>query len=108
MMHIKIHVNTLRPGQNGCHLTDDHLKCIFLNENIWILIKISLKFVPKGRINNIPALGQMMAWRLVGVKPSSEPMMDYWRIYASLSLNELTICKQYFHFTIKHTVKPLI
>ena len=26
-------------------------------------IKISLKFVPKGPINNIPALVQIMAWR---------------------------------------------
>ena len=29
---------------------------IFLNENVLILIKISLKFVPNGQINNIPAL----------------------------------------------------
>ena len=28
----------------------------FLNENVLILIKFSLKFVPKGQINNIPAL----------------------------------------------------
>ena len=31
-------------------------KCIFLNENVWIPIEISLKFVPKGPIDNIPAL----------------------------------------------------
>ena len=31
-------------------------KCIFFNENIWISIEISLKFVPKGPIKNIPAL----------------------------------------------------
>ena len=31
-------------------------KCIFFNENVWILIKISLKFAPKGKIKNIPAL----------------------------------------------------
>ena len=31
-------------------------KPIFLNENIRISINISLKFVPKGQINNIPAL----------------------------------------------------
>ena len=38
-------------------LADDMMfKCIFLNENIWISINISLKFVPKGPINNIPAL----------------------------------------------------
>ena len=38
-------------------------------------IKISLKFVPKGPINNIPALVQIMAWRRLGYKPLSEPMM---------------------------------
>ena len=42
---------------------DDIFKCIFLNENVWILIKNSLKFVPKVRINKIPALVQIMAWR---------------------------------------------
>ena len=36
--------------------TDDIFKCTFLNENVWIPIKISLKFVPKGQINNISAL----------------------------------------------------
>ena len=51
------------------------LKCIFLNENLWILLKISLKFVPKGPINNIPSLVQVMAWRRPGDKPLSEPMM---------------------------------
>ena len=34
---------------------------ISLNENVRISIKISLKFVPKGQINNIPALVQIMA-----------------------------------------------
>ena len=67
--------NTMRPRQNGWHFPDDILKCIFLNENIWILIKISLKFVPKGPINYIPALVQIMAWRRPGDKPLSEPMM---------------------------------
>ena len=45
------------------------------NENVWISIKISLTFVPKGPINNIPALVQMMAWRRSGDKRLSEPMM---------------------------------
>ena len=66
---------TLRPRQNGRHFTDDILKCIFLNENNWIWIRISLKFVPKVPINNIPALVQIMAWRRPGEKPLSEPMM---------------------------------
>ena len=47
----------------------------FLNENILIPIKISLKFVPKGSFNNIPALVQIMAWRRPGDKPLSESMM---------------------------------
>ena len=50
-------------------------KCIFLNENVWIPIKISLKFVPKGPINNIPAMFQIMARRRPGDKPLSEPVM---------------------------------
>ena len=68
-------VNTLRPRQNGRHFADDIFKCIFLNKNVWISIKISLKFVPKGPINNIPALVEIMAWRRPGDKPLSEPMM---------------------------------
>ena len=58
-------LNTLRLRQNGRHFPDDIFKWIFFNENVWILIKISLKFVPKGPINKIPA----------GDKPLSEPMM---------------------------------
>ena len=38
-------------------LADDIFKCIFLNENIWISIRISVKFVPKGPINNISIIG---------------------------------------------------
>ena len=67
--------NTLRPRHNGCHFTDAIFKCIFLNENFWIPIKISLKFVPKGPINYIPTLVQIMAWRRQGDKPLSETMM---------------------------------
>ena len=44
-------------------------------EHVWISINISLKFVPKGRINNIPALVKITAWHRPGDKPLSEPMM---------------------------------
>ena len=67
--------NTLRPRQNGRRFAGDTFECIFLNENVRISIKISLKFVPKGPINNNPALVQIMAWRRSGDKPLSEPMM---------------------------------
>ena len=58
---LKFHVLCLfygaeRPRQNGCHFPDDIKKRIFLTENVWIRIEISLKFVPKGPIINIPAL----------------------------------------------------
>ena len=46
-----------------------------MKEKFCILIKISLKFVPKGPIDNNPALVQKMAWRQIGEKPLSEPML---------------------------------
>ena len=47
----------------------------FLEWKLWISINISLKFVPRGAIYNIPTLGQVMALRRPGDKPLSEPMM---------------------------------
>ena len=73
---IKRHAfNTLRPRKNGRYFADDTFKLIFFNENVAISIKISLKFIPKGPINNIPAMVQIMAWRRSGDKPLSEPVM---------------------------------
>ena len=73
--HPELIANSLRPRPNRRHFADDILKCIFLNENEWHSIKISLKFVPKVPINNVPALVQIMAWHRTGDKPLSEPMM---------------------------------
>ena len=69
---IEFKVNTLRPRQN---FADNIFKSVFLNENVWILLKISLKFVPKVWIHNITALVQIMAWCQPGDKPLSELMM---------------------------------
>ena len=66
---------TLRPRQNCRHFADDILKCIFLNDNVWILLKIWLKLVPKVPMSNILAMVQIMAWRRSGDKQLSEPMM---------------------------------
>ena len=63
------------PRQNGRHFADDTFIHIFLKENVRILIKLLLKFVPKGPINNILVLVQIMAWRRPGDNPLSEPMM---------------------------------
>ena len=37
-------INRLRPRQNGRHFADDIFKCIFLNGNVWIPIKNTMKF----------------------------------------------------------------
>ena len=49
-------LNSSSPAQNGRHFADDIFKCIFVNEKFCILIKISLKFVPKVPIDNNTAL----------------------------------------------------
>ena len=67
--------NSSYPGQNGCYFTDDTFKSIFMNENFCILIRISLKLVPKVPINNNPTLVQIMAWRPIGDKSLFEPLL---------------------------------
>ena len=68
--HLKF--NLLRPSDA---FSDDIFKWIFFNENVSIVIKISLKFVPQGPIDNTAAVVQIMTWRCPGNKPLSEPMM---------------------------------
>ena len=80
----------LRPRQNG-RFRGRHVEMHFFNENVWIPVKISLKFVPKGPMNNIAALVQIMAWR----RPRATHYLNqwwlvYWHIYASPGLSELT------------------
>ena len=83
-------INTLRPRRNEQHFADDIFKHIFFNENVGILIKISLKFVRKGPISNIPALVQIMAWHCSGNEPLSELMMISLPMHISVrGLNEL-------------------
>ena len=73
-VHVTLtYINTLRPRQNGRHFPDDIFKCIRLNENLWISMKISLSFVPENPCNNVPALVQIMAWYWKGNKP--KPMV---------------------------------
>ena len=63
-------------GQNGRHFADDIFKCIFVNEMscFFILIEISLKFVPKCPVDNNPAMAKIMAWHRIGDKPLSDLM----------------------------------
>ena len=56
-------------------VTDDIFRLISSYESSLISIQISLKFVPKGLINNMPSLVQTLAWRRIDDKLLSEPMM---------------------------------
>ena len=68
-------INSSPPGQNGCHFADNIFICIFVNEQICILIHIPLKFLPKDLIDNKSTLVQVMAWCRTGDKPLPEPML---------------------------------
>ena len=57
-------------------LADDIFKCILLNENDKIPIRISLKLVPRSPVNK-PALVQVMAWCWTGEKPLPEPVKTH-------------------------------
>ena len=70
----------------------DIYQTTFVNAFSWIkLYKILLIFVLTFPINNIPAWVQIMAWRLPGDKPISEPLMVSSPTHMSLCLNELII-----------------
>ena len=63
-----IRLNSSPPGQNGRHFEDDTFKCIYMNENFCISIRISSNFALWSPIDNNPALVQVMAWRGTVVK----------------------------------------
>ena len=85
-------MNSSPHGQNGCHFADNIFRCNFVNENFGILIKILLKFVPKGPIDENPAFGldnglvpnrrQVIIWTNAG--------LIHWYIYVALGEDELT------------------
>ena len=65
---------TLRPGQFGRLIVDDIFQCVFLNENNWLSIKISLKFVPNGAIDSKSALIHVMALR----RQATSHYLNHW------------------------------
>ena len=74
-------------------LADDNFKCIFLNENGRIAIWISLKFVPRGPIDNKASIGsgnglapnrrQVITWT------NADPI--HWRIYTAQGGDKSTL-----------------
>ena len=55
-------------------MVDDIFKSIFMNEKFCISIQKSLKFVPKGTVDNKSALVQVMVWCQTDNNPLPEPM----------------------------------
>ena len=76
------YINTVKPRQYGCHFAGDIVKCIFLNENARIFIKISLKFVPYAPLDDKPTLVQIMAWD----KQATSHYLTQWWITNVISL----------------------
>ena len=72
---------------------DDIFKCVFMNENFFISIRISLKFGPKCLIYCKSALIQVMAWRQAITWTNADPV--HWRIYAALGGHKLKILMKY-------------
>ena len=71
------------------HFPNDILKYILLNENIWISIRFSLKFVPSFQLK----INQHWFRKWLGTGQAASHYLNqwwliYWRIYASIGLNE--------------------
>ena len=100
-------LNTSRPRQDGRHFPDNIFQCIFLNKNI--LIDVSMKFAPKGPMNNIPVLVQIMAWGRSGDKPLSVSMMISLPMHICVTrpqwVNLVTV--QAICFTARFWLKPV-
>ena len=99
-------LNTLRLRHNDRNFPDDIFKCIFFNENIWISIKISMKFVPNGP-NNIH--GPAVAGELFHDRQTSHKSMDIqhahvdfacWRIDLMLTL----FAHVHYHYTCHSSI----
>ena len=60
---------------NVCHLADDIFKCIFMDD--FLLIKISLKFVPSGPSDNSATFLYLIRWCRAGGDPWYESTMAY-------------------------------
>ena len=87
---------TLRPRHNGYHFPKNIFRCIFLNEYVWILVKI-----PNCPINNIATLVLIMAWHQSGDMPLSEPMMVRLLMHICITLSQSVKISAKAHFKLK-------
>ena len=85
-------VYILKPWQNGSHFSWQHFRTYFL---VWRLLNFdcySLKFVPKGPIDLALNRQKAIIWANAG--------LDYWHVYVSFSLDELTHWGQVTHICV--------
>ena len=87
------HLTNLPLDKMVAILADDNFKCIFLNENGRIAIRISLKFVPRSPIDNKASIGSGNGLasnrRQVNTWTNADPI--HWRIYTAQGGDELTL-----------------
>ena len=89
---------------------DDILKWIFLMKIYEFWLKISLKSVPRGQVNNIPAFVEIMAWCQPGDKPLSEPMkvlimsLVMWQIFLYKCSINTDIESTFIHISINKSL----
>ena len=77
--------NPLKPALTCCHFADDIFKCIFLNENFFIFIKIPFNFISKGQIDKPSRMGSGN-----GLVPNAETNRDliYGCIYIKFNASD--------------------
>ena len=71
LIYKRIWINSSPPGQNGRLYTDNIFRCFFVHRKFCIWLQISLKFVPKGPMNNISGADQATSHYLNQRRPSS-------------------------------------
>ena len=64
-------------------LADDIFKCIFLNENDRILIKMSLKYIARTRQDSIGSRNGLAPNRRQAITWTNDDLV-HWRIYAAI------------------------
>ena len=73
--HQKNNKNNNVGDKMAANFADDIFRYTSVDERFYDSITISLKFDPSGLIDNNTALVKMMAWRRIGDKSLSEPML---------------------------------
>ena len=83
----------IKDGTKWQYLTDNIFNCIFINENVFIVIEISMTFIPKCPIGNKSTWEQVMAWHQTGdLGPISKcNNMSYCKISSSLEAVRLVL-----------------